>query len=73
MHKLETLHAFLDREKKNLENLKANSRPDRAEIKKAEQTIKSVQHQLQIQYGEVSTNMCKYMNVGYDFNSCSRM
>lgn len=55
MQKIETLHAYLEREKNTLANLKANSRGDhRMDIKKAEQTINKVQHQLQIQYGEVS-------------------
>lgn len=55
MRKIETLHTFLEREKKNLQNLLSNNRHDnlRADIAKAEQTIKAVQQQLQMQCGEV--------------------
>lgn len=54
--KIQTLHAYLERELNTLEDLKANSRggDHRMDIQKAEQTINKVQHQLQIQYGEVS-------------------
>lgn len=54
MRKIETLRTYLERLERNLESLKANSRSDnRADIKKAEQTIQSVQQQLQLQYAEV--------------------
>lgn len=62
MRKIETLRAYLDREKNNLENLKANSRGDhRLDIKKAETTIKTLQHQLQIQFGEVSVKLFGFL------------
>lgn len=56
MRKIETLQSYLERLERNLEKLMANGNgrnDNRADIKKAEQTIQSVQQQLQLQYAEV--------------------
>lgn len=53
MTKIQTLHLYLDKEKKNLETLKSNN-ANRQDIMKAEHTIRTLQEQLQLLCVEVN-------------------
>lgn len=53
MTKIQTLHLYLDKEKKNLENLKS-THANRQDILRAEHTIRTLQEQLQLLCVEVN-------------------
>lgn len=53
MNKIQTLHLYLDKEKKNLENLKSTN-ANRQDILRAENTIRTLQEQLQLLCVEVN-------------------
>lgn len=54
--KIQTLRLYLDKEKKSLENL-TSTNGSRQDILRAEQTIRTLQEQLQLLCGEVSCNL----------------
>lgn len=62
MTKIQTLHLYLDKEKKNLENLKSTN-SNRQDILRAEHTIRTLQEQLQLLCVEVNKRICQIPRV----------
>lgn len=62
MTKIQTLHLYLDKEKKNLENLKSTN-SNRQDILRAEHTIRTLQEQLQLLCVEVNKRICQISRV----------
>lgn len=56
MTKIQTLHLYLDKEKKNLENLKSTN-ANRNDILRAEHTIGKLQEELQLLCVEVNSRI----------------